>query len=74
MVGKRIALFNTSPHATHAQASLAETLRTMSVAFMAEASMAIELPRGESDDALVASEDVSRALRAALATLVAASD
>ncbi|MDB4889218.1 MAG: NADPH-dependent reductase [Gemmatimonadetes bacterium] len=74
MVGKRIALFNTSPHATHAQASLAETLRTMSVAIIAEASIAIPLPRGESDDALVASEEVSRALRAALAMLVAVSD
>jgi chromate reductase len=71
MVQKRVALLNTSPHATHAQASLAETLRTMSVMFVSEASIAIALPRGESDDALVANEDVANALRNALRELAA---
>jgi chromate reductase len=71
MVGKRVALLNTSPHATHAQASLAETLRTMSVMFVSEASIAIALPRGESDDALVAIAVVADAIRDALAALLA---
>jgi NAD(P)H-dependent FMN reductase len=71
MVGKRVALVNTSPHATHAQASLTETLRTMSVTFVDAASIAIALPRGESDDALVANGTVASALRAALSALVA---
>jgi NAD(P)H-dependent FMN reductase len=71
MVGKRVALLNTSPHATHAQASMAETLRTMSVTFVPEASIAIALPRGASDDALVANEAVTGALRSALRALVA---
>jgi NAD(P)H-dependent FMN reductase len=73
MVGKRVALLNTSPHATHAQASLAETLRTMSVTFVEEASIAIALPRGESDDALVANESIASAVRTALSALVALS-
>ncbi len=70
MLGKRVALLNTSPHATHAQTSLAETLRTMSVAFVSDASIALALPRGESDDALVANEAVASALSAALCALV----
>ena len=70
MVGKRVALLNTSPHATHAQASLAETLRTMSVTFVSEASIAIALPRGESDEALIANESIANALRAALRSLL----
>jgi hypothetical protein len=70
MVGKRVALLNTSPHATHAQASLEETLRTMSVTFVSEASIAIAMPRGESDDALVDNEEIAGALRAALGALV----
>ena len=69
MVGKRIALVNTSPHATHAQASLAETLRTMSVALDAEASISIALPRGAPDDALAEDAAVVTSLRSALRAL-----
>jgi len=70
MVGKRVALLNTSPHATHAQASLKETLRTMSVTLVSEASIAIALPRGASDDALVANGSIALALSIALQALV----
>jgi len=73
MVGKRVALLNTSPHATHAQGSLAETLRTMSVVFVDAASIAMALPRGASDDALVGNEAVASELRSALSALVTGS-
>lgn len=54
MVGKRVALWNTAPHATHAQASLAETLRTMSVRLVHEADLSLSL--GGRDAAQVAAD------------------
>jgi NAD(P)H-dependent FMN reductase len=67
MVEKPVALWNTAPHATHAQASLAETLRTMSVRLVPEASLSLAL-RGQDTDAIVASgyirADLARVLDA----------
>jgi len=69
MPDKRVALINTSPHATHAIAALAETLRTMSVRLVDDASLSIALPRGASDDELAANADVTTPLLAALRAL-----
>ncbi|HET7188654.1 MAG TPA: NAD(P)H-dependent oxidoreductase [Gemmatimonadaceae bacterium] len=54
IVDKPVALWNTAPHATHAQASLAETLRTMSVRLVAEADLSLSL--GGRDHAQVAAD------------------
>ena len=43
IVEKPVALWNTAPHATHAQASLAETLRTMSVRLVTDANLSLSL-------------------------------
>lgn len=67
MVGMRVALLNTSPHATHAQASLAETLRTMSVTLVT--TVAVQVPRNATDDELSANEDVTDAVRRLLTAL-----
>jgi Predicted flavoprotein len=68
MVEKPVALWNTAPHATHAQASLAETLRTMSVRLVAEASLSLAL-RGQDVAAIIANEEVRAHLVAALRAL-----
>ena len=57
MVEKRVALWNTAPHAVHAQASLSETLRTMSAVLVTEASLSMSLG-GHTDDAAVAADPV----------------
>lgn len=67
MVGKRVALLNTAPHATHAQASLAETLRTMSVELVPIG--AVLVPRGASDNVLALDDGVRNAVGVLLATL-----
>src|SRR5579884_2750614 len=41
--GKAVALLNASPRATHAQAALAETIRTMAGRLVEEASIAVPL-------------------------------
>lgn len=46
-----------APHAVHAHASLAETLRTMSAVLVAEASLSISLG-GHTDHAAVAADPV----------------
>jgi NAD(P)H-dependent FMN reductase len=68
MVGKSVALWNTAPHATHAQASLAETLRTMSVHLVPEADLSVAL-RGRNGDDVAADADVARQLVQALDAL-----
>jgi NAD(P)H-dependent FMN reductase len=68
MVEKRVALVNTSPHATHAQASLAETLRTMSVTLVSSVTEAV--PRNAPDEVLAEDENLRNALRGMLAALV----
>ena len=67
MVGKRVALLNTAPHATHAQASLAETLRTMSV--MLVASVAVQVPRNVPDEELAQNDTLRDAVRRLLVQL-----
>ncbi|MEA2693712.1 MAG: hypothetical protein QOJ16_3099 [Acidobacteriota bacterium] len=67
IVGKPIALWNAAPRATHAQASLAETLRTMSTRIVPEASIDLPLLGRKIDEAgIVADPELSRAVRAAL--------
>jgi NAD(P)H-dependent FMN reductase len=68
MVGKPVALWNTAPHATHAQASLAETLRTMSAHLVSDTEFSIAL-RGRSAEEVAADIDIARQLLQALDTL-----
>ena len=72
MVEKPVVLFNTSPHATHAIAALAETLRTMSVKLVDDACVAIALPRGLSDHELAADYAITSPLVDALCALARA--
>lgn len=66
MVDKRVVLFNTAPHATHAHAAIEETLRTMSVRLDADAALSIAM-RGAEESTIRA------AVRRALATLLSPS-
>jgi len=71
-VGKPIALINTSPRARHAYEALREVLQTMSACIVAEASPAIPLLGAcTTEEAMVSSPEVSRAIRAALEALSA---
>jgi len=77
-VGKPVALVNTSPRAHHAYDSLREILQTMSADIVAEASSTIPLLGGcITEEAMVATPEVSRAIRGvveALAMHIASSD
>ena len=68
-VNKPVALLNAAPRATHAQASLAETIRTMSGRIVTEASVVIPLP-GKHVDAedIVSNRELANTLRAATIT------
>ena len=71
--GKPVALLNMSPRSVHAQASLAETLSTMSARLVPEACIALQLPqRGYGAADIVADPELSAALRALLSALAAA--
>jgi chromate reductase len=73
MVDRPVLLLNTSPHSVHGYASLAETLRTMSVRLVEVPP--IELPRSGGpldDEALAAQPRVGVALAAALDRLARA--
>lgn len=70
MIGKRVALINTAPHATHAIAALAETLRTMSVRLVDEASVTIAVPRNQGDEVLCTDPAIVGPLREALHILM----
>jgi NAD(P)H-dependent FMN reductase len=73
IVSKSIALLNASPRATHAQASLAETLKTMSTRIVPEASIALMLLGRKIDAAGIAEDpELAGPLRAALAALARA--
>jgi NAD(P)H-dependent FMN reductase len=73
IVGKPFALLNASPRATLAQASLAETLATMSATRVPEASIALPLLGRRIDAAGIAADpELSRVLRQALADLAQA--
>jgi hypothetical protein len=62
-----VALLNASPWATHAQASLVETLTVMSTRIVNDASVTIPVARGDVDaDGAIASAEIRRAVRAAL--------
>jgi len=73
IVGKPIALWNASPRATHAQASLAETLKTMSTRIVPEASIALPLLARQIDAVGIAEDpELAGPLRAALAAFARA--
>jgi chromate reductase, NAD(P)H dehydrogenase (quinone) len=68
--GKPVAVLNASPRARHADEALRETLRTMSATIVDEASIAIPiLGSGLDEDGIIASVEVSAALRIAVAAL-----
>ena len=72
---KPVALLNASPWATHAQASLVETLTVMSTQVVHEASATIPVTRGDvAADGTIASAEIRRALRDALAAFARAID
>ena len=73
MVYKPVGLLNASPHSTHAQASLAETLRTMSAELVPGAMRAFALRGRHLDAAGIAADPALRAdLDAALDAMAAA--
>jgi len=73
MPGKSVALVNASAHAVHAQASLSETLRTMSAALVPGSPFPVRLPGRERRPEELAQDPETRAdLRALLAVLVEA--
>jgi len=64
---KPVALLNASPWATHAQASLVETLTVMTTRIVHEACATIPVTRGDlAADGTIASTEIRAALRAAL--------
>jgi NAD(P)H-dependent FMN reductase len=70
---KPVALLNASPRAAHAQASLAETITTMSGRLIAEASIAVPLLGAKLDAAGIAAHpEIAGALRAAIAAFARA--
>jgi chromate reductase, NAD(P)H dehydrogenase (quinone) len=73
LVNKPIALINASGRATHAWASLAETLSTMSAQVIVEASITIPLDgRGLDANGILCDAELSTALRSAIEALAAA--
>ena len=69
-VYKPVALFNASPRATHAQASLMETVKTMSGRLVTEASIDVPLlGRNLDEHGIVEDPEISASIRAALAAL-----
>ncbi len=72
---KPIGLLNASPRSTHAMASLAETLRTMSANLVAGGSAQLDLAaRGLDAERLAAMNDVAEQLRSVTRALVQAAD
>jgi chromate reductase len=72
-IDKPVALFNASPRATHAQASLRETIRTMSGHIVEEASIPVPLLGKVLDpEAIAADPELSVMLRGALAAFARA--
>jgi chromate reductase, NAD(P)H dehydrogenase (quinone) len=68
---KPVALINASPWATHAQASLVETLTVMSTNIVHEACATIPVARGDvAADGSIESAEIRSALRAALDAFV----
>ena len=72
-VNKPVALLNASPRAVHAQASLTETLTTMSARIVDEASIVLPILGAGLDEAgMVSHPEISAALREALQVFQAA--
>jgi len=72
-MGKPVALFNASPYATYAQASLLETLTVMSARVVAAAAIAVPVSGKKLDAAgIVAHPEISSAVRGALEAFVQA--
>ena len=70
MVFKPIGLLNVSPRSTHAYASLAETLRTMSTTLVPQASLELSLTRSMvSAEKIAANPEIADRLRLALLAL-----
>ena len=64
MIDKPVALINASPHATHAQGSLAETLTVMSARLIPEATITVPLAGRKLDaNGILSDSDLSTALR-----------
>jgi NAD(P)H-dependent FMN reductase len=73
IVGKTVGIFNATPPATYAGASLRETLRVMGAVVVEEASIDLALRGSRLDAAAIASEPrFATPIRAALAALHAA--
>ncbi len=73
MLHKPVGLLNASPRSTHAQAALAETLRTMSLSLVAGASIVVPVSGRRLDAAAIAQDaELASALRAAIRALVEA--
>lgn len=67
---KRVAVLNASPRASHADAALRETLKTMAAHIVEEASLTIPLlGRGWDEQAMRQSDEIQSALRAVFAGL-----
>lgn len=66
-VGKPVALFNTSPRASHAYAALKETITVMSARIVDEASITVSLLGTKLDaDAIVRHPEISKAIQQSL--------
>lgn len=71
-VDRPVALINTSPRATHAQAALRETVMTMSARVVKDACITVPiLGSGLDEDAIAAHPEIRPALTATLASLAA---
>ena len=68
---KPVALINASPLATHAQASLTETLTLMNARIVTEACVTIPVTRGDvSASGAITNEEIRRAVRRVMEALV----
>jgi NAD(P)H-dependent FMN reductase len=75
IVHKPIGLINASPRSTHALASLAETLRTMSTVVVPDATVSLPLSGRDLDaSAIAASPELAEVIRTALNALMRAAD
>jgi len=73
LIDKPVALINGSPHATHAHASLKETLTVMSARVVPQASITVSLAGGKRDaGGIIADGELSAALQSAMAALTLA--
>jgi chromate reductase, NAD(P)H dehydrogenase (quinone) len=73
LIEKPVAVINASQRATHARASLMETLRTMSARVVEDASITLPLDgRRLGPDEILADPELVRALGSALASLASA--